>query len=453
MKSITCKFGGSSLADAAGIRQAVSIVNADPQRRFVVPSAPGKRHPEDRKVTDLLFAWHDRLENVPDANAPRELVTRFMDLAAELGVDLDVEAKLAEIAGEIGDEVCQDYVVSRGEYLNALILAEMLDAEFVSPRPYIIINPDGSVDPETYARLAERLKPEGRYVIPGYYGALRDGTIKTFSRGGSDITGAIVARATDSEKYENWTDISGFMKADPRIVPDAGRMAEVTYRELRELAYMGAKVIHEEAIYPVQEAGIPVEIRNTRRPHDPGTTILRERTARELVCGIAGLKGFSTINVVKTLLNRERGFLQTMLSILDKHQVLVEHIATGIDAITVVARSEQLDTKRDELLKEIGEKCRPNTVQIEDGYSIIATVGQGMEGRIGMAARLCYALAKARVCIHLIDQGSPENNIIVGVRSEDHEKSVRAIYREFAEVTGEDYDDFELEPMLAGVTF
>jgi aspartate kinase len=289
-------------------------------------------------------------------------------------------------------------------------------------------------------------------VIPGYYGALRDGTIKTFSRGGSDITGAIVARATASQKYENWTDISGFRKADPRIVSDAGRMEEVTYRELRELAYMGANVIHEEAIYPVQEAGIPVEIRNTRKPNEPGTTILRERTARELVCGIAGLKGFSTINVVKTLLNKERGFLQTMLSILDKHEVLVEHIATGIDAITVVVRSEQLDAKRDELLKEIGAQCRPNALEIEDGYSMIATVGQGMEGRIGMAARLCYALSKARVCIHLIDQGSPENNIIVGVRTADHERSVRAIYSEFAGVTGREYDEFEEQPLIVGAS-
>ncbi len=445
MQNITCKFGGSSLADAEGIRQAVSIVKADSRRRFVVPSAPGKRHPKDRKVTDLLFAWHDRLEIESDADAPEELVTRFQRLTAELGVDLDIEAKLDEITAEIGEDVSQDFVVSRGEYLNALILAQLLDAEFVSPRPYIIINPDGSVDPETYSRLSAKLESGGLYVIPGYYGALRDGTVKTFSRGGSDITGAIVARATQSIVYENWTDISGFRKADPRIVPDADRMAEVTYRELRELAYMGANVIHEEAIYPVQQAGIPVEIRNTRQPHEPGTTILHERIAQELVCGIAGLKGFSSINVRKTLLNKERGFLQRMLSILDAHNVVVEHIATGIDAISVVVRSAQLDETRDCLLNEIETACRPNAMEIEDGYSMIATVGQGMQGRIGMAARLCGALARAQVCIHVIDQGSPENNIIVGVRSEDHERSVRAIYKEFTGGAGR----LELEDSMA----
>lgn len=435
---ITCKFGGTSLADADGIRQAVSIVKADSRRCYVVPSAPGKRHPEDRKVTDLLFAWHDRIESESenDVDAPKELVRRFTELCNALNVDLDIENKLEEIALEVGEDANQDYVVSRGEYLNALILSELLDAEFVSPRNYIIINGDGSIDPETYVRLTGKLKPNRRYVIPGYYGALRDGTVKTFSRGGSDITGAIVARATGSIVYENWTDISGFRKADPRIVPNAGRMAEVTYRELRELAYMGANVIHEEAIYPVQQAGIPIEIRNTRQPEEPGTTILSERTPQELVCGIAGLQGFSSINVRKTLMNKERGFLQKVLGIIDRHDVFVEHIATGIDAVSMVVRSEQLDAKRELIYDEIFAACHPNDLEIEDGYSMIATVGQGMQGRVGMAARLCHALAREGVGIHLIDQGSPENNIIVGVRSSDHERAVRAIYSEFDEDSG-----------------
>lgn len=431
MRAITCKFGGTSVADAASIRRVVAIVDANPRRRFIVPSAPGKRHAEDQKVTDLLYTWHDDLSCEQTSIVREELAKRFEELAAELSIDLDVRAHLDEIADEVETQGGRDYLVSRGEYLSGLILSRLLNAEFVSPRKHIVLRPDGGVDPLTYTRLSEALAGPGRFVIPGFYGALRDGTVKTFSRGGSDITGAIVARATDSGVYENWTDISGFCMADPRIVPHAGRMAEVTFKELRELAYMGANVFHEEAIFPVQEAGIPIQIRNTWRPEDPGTTILPERDPTELVCGIAGLKGFSTVNIEKTLMNRERGFLQRILDVLDEHDILVEHIATGIDAVSMVVKTKDLEGRRDRLREEIQRKCNPKELSIEDGYSMIATVGQGMQGRVGMAARLCQALARNGISIHIIDQGSPENNVIVGVKESDYEFAVRAIYDEF----------------------
>jgi len=450
LKPITCKFGGTSLADEAAMANAAAIVLADERRRFIVPSAPGKRHENDTKVTDHFYDWHQRLISGEDLSPVRDaILERFREMGSALGVDLDFGAELERIAHEAQDYDTPDYLASRGEYLNGRLLAVLLDAEFLAPETCIRFDTEGKLDPETFALLAAALPKEGRCVIPGFYGADPDGRIRTFSRGGSDITGALLARAGACALYENWTDVSGMLMADPGIIPEPHRIAEITYQELRELAYMGARVFHDEAIFPVKEAGIPIAIRNTQDPEAPGTTILPEREALETVCGIAGRKGFSMIQIEKTLMNRERGFLRRLLGVLDQHDVGVEHLATGIDALSFVIPDEDLDGQRERVCDAIREACKPDSFSLRSGLAIIATVGQGMQGKIGMAARLCQALACAGISIHVIDQGSPENNIIVGVDEEAFEEGIRAIYNEFYPMALENLGAAEVEGVEA----
>jgi aspartate kinase len=432
MSSITCKFGGTSLADAGSIRQAENIIRSDERRRFIVPSAPGKRHREDKKITDLLYAWHSLV--VQDIEAPepaRTIAERFEELAVELGVNLDVSSLLDEIATHAKVENTADFMASRGEYLNGRLIAKLLDATFVDPAECIKFDSEGKLDPVTYELLGDRLKGEGLFVIPGFYGSTPDGKVKTFSRGGSDITGAIVARASNSELYENWTDVSGFRMADPSVVAGAKRIEEITYKELRELAYMGARVLHDEAIFPVLEPGIPINIRNTKEPDSPGTMILPSRVSTRAVCGIAGRKGFTMINIEKTLMNHERGFGRKVLAILEEYGISFEHMPSGIDTVSLIVADEELGNHAQAIMEDIERICRPDRTSIASGLALIATVGQGMNHHLGVAARLCGALAEAKINIRVIDQGSSEMNIIVGVVDSDLEKAIKAIYDSF----------------------
>jgi len=440
VSGITCKFGGTSLADAACIKQAANIIDADPERRFIVPSAPGKRDAKDRKITDLLYTWHSLAKQGLDPSEPKKIIEeRFTELAQALKLDVDMAALLDEVDqkaqlrenGDESDFVSPDYMASRGEYLNGRLIAALLKAEFVDPATYIKFAEDGILDPISYTLLGNQLKGPGRFVIPGFYGSLPSGRIRTFSRGGSDISGAIVARASGSRLYENWTDVSGFRMADPRVVSHAKRIEEITYQELRELSYMGAKVLHEEAIFPVKEVGIPIQIRNTMEPDSPGTLIVPSRVSTSPVVGVAGQPGFSMINIDKALMNRERAFGRRVLSILEEHEVNWEHIATGIDTLSLIIKDEDLGHKGDTIQREIQERCRPDDISLDAGLAMIATVGQGMVQHIGVAGRLCMAVAEAGVNLRVIDQGSSEMNIIIGVDEADLEKTIAAIYGAF----------------------
>ncbi|MBN2308566.1 MAG: aspartate kinase [Candidatus Hydrogenedentes bacterium] len=434
MSAITCKFGGSSLADTQAFKRVSDIIAANPGRRFIVPSAPGKRRPDDKKITDLLYAWHSLATQGLDVSEPRGIIAaRFEQLAVELKVDFNIHEHIEAIASAENASPGPDFMASRGEYLNGLLLAKLLEAEFVDAADFIKFDEEGGLDPCTYDLLGARLKGPGRFVIPGFYGSLPDGTIKTFSRGGSDVTGAIVARASSSDLYENWTDVPGFLMADPAIVPESHRIDEITYQELRELSYMGAKVLHDEAIFPVRQPGIPINIRSTKEPDNPGTMILPRRDATQLICGIAGRKGFTMLNIEKTLMNKERGFGRRVLAVLEEHGVSFEHMPTGIDTMSIIVEDEELLNHGAAIVKGIERTCEPDRVSLNPGLALIATVGQGMAGHTGVAGRLCMALAEAEVNIRVIDQGSSENNIIIGVEEDDLERAVRAIYHEFAD--------------------
>lgn len=433
MGYITCKFGGTSLADASCFQKVKKIVLSNSERRYIVPSAPGKRSPDDKKVTDLLYAWHTLVEQGLDASQVQTLIRdRFLEICRDLGLKTDVGSILSEIGSQCVKHREPDFLASRGEYINGILLAEYLGATFVDPAEYVRFDDEGSLDPVTYEKLGERLRGEGLFVIPGFYGAMPDGRVRTFSRGGSDVSGAIVARATASRLYENWTDVSGFRMADPRLVPEARRIEEITYQELRELSYMGANVLHDEAIFPVREPGIPINIKNTNEPDNPGTLIVQTRIAREPVCGIAGRTGFAMVNIEKALMNKERGFGRRVLAIFEENGISFEHLPTSIDTMSVIVREEELGAHGAAIVKQIERACSPDRVTIVNDLALIATVGQGMAGRVGVAARLFTALADAGVNVRVIDQGSSENNIIVGVASKDLKPAVQAIYRAFA---------------------
>lgn len=434
MGAITCKFGGTSLADAKAFRAVAEIVKNNPDRRFIVPSAPGKRKPDDKKITDLLYAWHGLVKQDLDPVQPRTIIAkRFEELAKELNIEFNVQDHLEHIANEAANYAEPDYLASRGEYLSGQLLARLLGATFVDPAQCILFEDDGDLDPQTYDLLGDKLKGPGLFVVPGFYGSLPNGRIKTFSRGGSDVTGSVVARASKSSLYENWTDVSGFLVADPRIVPDARGIGEVTYRELRELSYMGANVLHDEAIFPVREPGIPINIRNTKKPEHPGTMIVSERQSKEPIVGIAGRKGFTMINIEKALMNKERGFGRRVLSVLEDFGVSWELMPSGIDNLSVIIEDEELQNRTNTIIKSIRRTCQPDKISVTPDLALIATVGQGMAGTVGVAARLTTALADAKVNIRVLDQGSSENNIIVGVGEGDLENAVRAIYHAFTE--------------------
>ena len=433
MGDIVCKFGGSSLADEDQIRKAIEIVEARSERRFVVPSAPGKRDDGDTKVTDLLYLCHELARQKVDIAEPFSyLKRRFLGITEALGLDLDMKGLLDQLRVDIEQGASTDYVASRGEHLNGRILAAALRAKFVEPAEVIRFGRSGTLDPDSYDGIARKLSGSGRFVIPGFYGAEADGEIKTFSRGGSDITGAVVARAISADVYENWTDVSGMLMADPRVVSDAKPVTEITYREIRELAYMGASVFHDEAMFPVREAGIPVNIRNTNCPDDAGTMILPERDmSKQALAGVAGRANFSMLFIEKALMNQTKGFGRRVLDVIAEQDISYEHSPSGIDTMSVIISDDELGGKGPELVSKIEQVLQPDRVTLLPGLALIATVGEGMSHRIGIAARLFAALADAEVNVRVIDQGASEINIIVGVEAADFERAVQAIYRAF----------------------
>jgi aspartate kinase len=433
MGDVVCKFGGSSVADAAQIRKIEKIIRSDARRRYIIVSAPGKRDKQDHKITDLLYLCHEMADKDMDIEEAYHLVRdRYRDIACELGVELDMDSLLSEVEDKIRAKASSDYVASRGEYLCARLIAAYFGAEFVDTAETVRINEDGRVDESTYAPLARTLSGPGMYVVPGFYGLGTDGEVKTFSRGGSDITGAIVARAVNAEVYENWTDVSGFLMTDPRIVDNPRPMRLVTYREIRELAYMGANVFHEEAIFPVYKARIPINIRNTNAPEDPGTMIVDRRDTKDgVVVGIAGRTGFTNISIEKLLMNKEIGFGRRLFGILESHRISFEHAPSGIDTMSVIVSDEQLKGKLHGLVEDLKKQLNPDRVEVAGSFALIATVGEGMAYHPGIAAKLFTALAQDGINVRVIDQGSSEINIIVGVEAKDYENAVRAVYRAF----------------------
>lgn len=437
MSRIVCKFGGSSLANAAQFRKVRAIVEADAQRKIIVPSAPGRRDANDAKLTDLLYLCQHAASVGSDFSEPfGQIAERFVEIERELGVDAGLAASLDQLRAELANGISTDEAGSRGEYLCGRLLAEYLHAEFVDPAECVVIGPNGVVDTQTYDLLGKRLAdPQRRYVVPGYYGCDAEGSIRTFSRGGSDVSGAIAARAAGAVLYENWTDVSGLLMADPRIVEHPRPMAEATYAEIRELSYMGASVLHEEAMAPVREAGIPVCIRNTNAPEHPGTHIVTalspEIEKSTEIAGIAGKPNFSMITVEKNLMNREVGFVFRLLGVLEHHGIAFEHCPSSIDAVSVVIEADQLEGKAELVIEEIRRTLAPDKIEFVPRIALVAIVGEGMAHTVGIAAKVFGALRDAKVNVRLINQGSSELNIIVGVAPDDYPNAVRALYAVF----------------------
>lgn len=430
---IACKFGGSSLADAQQIQKVAAIVKSDARRRFVVPSAPGKRYGDDTKITDLLYLCHELSLSKMEISEPFEKISaRYMDLVAALGVNLDIRHLLDDLKADIIRGVSRDFVASRGEFLCGKVMASLLGAAFVDPAEAIRFRADGRLDPASYDMLGQRLSGNGLFVIPGFYGSDAEGQVKTFSRGGSDITGAIVARAVGAEVYENWTDVSGMLMADPRMVENPLPVEEITYREIRELSYMGASVFHDEAMFPVREASIPIHILNTNQPEDAGTRILPRRPLTDaLIAGVAGRPNFSMLYIEKALMNQTRGFGRQVLETVASHGISYDNTPSGIDSMSVIMRKEELGNKGEALVEDIRRILQPDRVELLSGLAMIATVGEGMSHRVGIAARLFTALAQAGVNVRVIDQGASEINIMVGVEEADLKRALDAIYRAF----------------------
>ena len=430
------KFGGSSVADAIQLEKVKSIVERDKDRKYVIVSAPGKRFDKDSKITDLLYLCKTQIDhNIPCEQIFQVICDRFKIMELNLKITARIEKELAEIKKELVQGLSADYIASRGEYLNAVITAAYLGYDFVDTKGLVKFDDKGRfLSEETNRALSEELKKHERAVLPGFYGSKPDGSIKTFSRGGSDITGSLVARAVNADVYENWTDVSGFLMADPRIVPEAQPIKNISYKELRELSYMGASVLHEDAVFPVRKANIPINIRNTNKPDDDGTIIVADYNGREegqIITGIAGRKDFTVIAIYKNMMNSEIGFVKRILGILENYDVSFEHIPSGIDTVSVVISNKALEAKLADILEDFEKQLQPDIVDIYEDTALIATVGHRMTRRQGVAATLFNALADSQINIRMIDQGSSEMNIIVGVENRDFEKAIRAIYDAF----------------------
>ena len=430
------KFGGSSVADALQIEKIRKIIEDDGEIKYVVVSAPGKRFSEDSKITDLLYLCKTHIEHkIPYQQIFQVVRDRFMAVRVNLDVDVNLDREFDEIKKNLEDGASADYIASRGEYLNAMIIAAYLGYDFVDAAKMVKFDEKGRFMEElTNKEIKKELANHEKAVIPGFYGSKVDGSVRTFSRGGSDITGALVARAVEADVYENWTDVSGFLMADPRIVDNPKPISTVSYKELRELSYMGASVLHEDAIYPARVANIPINIRNTNRPQDPGTIITSEPGQLEegqIIAGIAGSKDFTVIAMYKNLMSSERGFIRKMTGILEDYDVPIEHIPSGVDTLSVVLDNDGIDGRLEEIVEEFERQLKPDTIEVFEDMALIATVGHGMSYRPGVAAKLFVALAQENVNIRMIDQGSSEMNIIVGVENKDFETAIKAIYRAF----------------------
>ena len=435
MKKVV-KFGGSSLASAEQFKKVGNIIHADESRVYVVPSAPGKRSDDDTKVTDMLL--HTDQTAAGGKNIDKEMQAikaRYDEIITGLGLkDFSLDDDFKEITKNLTDDPQSDYAASRGEFLNGKIMAAYLGIEFIDSAEVIFFNEEGYLnDYKTYKRLGERLAQCERAVIPGFYGMGKDGKVRTFSRGGSDVTGSIVAKASKADVYENWTDVSGFLVADPRIVDNPKPIKYITYRELRELSYMGATVLHEDAIFPVRSCGIPINIKNTNAPEDVGTWIVESTCQKQddVVTGIAGKKDFCTIFISKAMMNSEIGFGRKVLQAFEENNISFEHMPSGIDTMTIVVHADEFIDKEQQVVSTIHRLAEPDSVEIESGLALIAVVGRGMKSASGTAGKLFTALAAKGINIKMIDQGSSELNIIIGVQNKDFETAIEAIYKTF----------------------
>ena len=434
MKKVV-KFGGSSLASAQQFKKVADIIHADPERRYVVPSAPGKRFSGDTKVTDMLYGWYHLAEEEKDFSKELAAIEeRYQEIIEGLSLSLSLKEEFKQIRKNFKEKAGENYAASRGEYLNGIIMAAYLGYEFVDSAQVIRFDENGDFDAETTNDiLREKLAGMERAVIPGFYGAYADGRVKTFSRGGSDVTGSIVARAVKADVYENWTDVSGFLVADPRIIDTPVAIDTITYRELRELSYMGAGVFHEDAIFPVRREGIPINIRNTNKPEDAGTWIVEStcQKSRYVITGIAGKKGFCSVNIEKAMMNSEIGFGRKVLQAFEDNGISFEHVPSGIDTMTVFVHQDEFIDKEQKVVSAIHRLASPDSVDIEADLALIAVVGRGMKSTRGTAGRIFSALAHANVNVKMIDQGSSELNIIIGVANDDFAAAIRAIYNIF----------------------
>ena len=434
MKKVV-KFGGSSLASAEQFKKVGEIIRSDAARRYVVPSAPGKRHSGDTKVTDLLYQLYDSTEDEAlFQETLKEIKGRYQEIIDGLSLDLDLSAEFAELEKNFRAQCGREYAASRGEYLNGHVMAAYLGFPFVDPADMILFHNDGTLNTEeTESAVAERLKDYDCAVVPGFYGRKEDGSIATFSRGGSDVTGSVIAGAIHADLYENWTDVSGFLCADPHIVEDPAVIETITYQELRELSYMGAGVMHEDAIFPVRKEGIPINIRNTNRPEDSGTMIVSStcRKPRYTITGIAGKKGFCSITVDKDMMNSEIGFCRKVLQVFEDNDISLEHMPSGIDSMTIVVHQSEFLDHEQKIVTGIHRAVHPDQIILEGDLALIAVVGRGMKDQRGTAARVFAALTHERINVKMIDQGSSEFNIIIGVKGRDFENAIRAIYTIF----------------------
>ena len=429
------KFGGSSLASAEQFKKVKNIILSEEERRFVVPSAPGKRFSDDIKVTDLLYRCHGEAKVGMDFTHTLDTIkSRYEEIIKGLDLDLSLDDEIAVIAENLKKGTSIDYIASRGEYLNGIVLAKCLGYEFIDSAEVILFDENGKfLSEETNEKLSERLSTMDNAVLPGFYGSMPNGEVKTFSRGGSDVTGAILARAIRADVYENWTDVSGFLAADPRIVENPEVIEVITYKELRELSYMGAGVLHESVIFPVRKEGIPVNIRNTNAPEDKGTMIVEStcHVPGHTITGIAGKKGFASVNIDKDKMNSEVGFSRKVLEVFENNGISFEHMPSGIDTMTVFVNMEQFIPKEQLVLSQLHQAVHPDSIELEADLALIAVVGRGMKNSTGCASKIFKALAEANVNIKMIDQGSSEMNIIVGVRNSDFNNAIKAIYKAF----------------------
>ena len=432
------KFGGSSLASAEQFKKVGNIIRAEESRRYVVPSAPGKRFSEDTKVTDMLYKCYAEAEEGKNFDKSLKAIKeRYNEIIKGLGLKLSLEEQFETIKKQFAAKAGKDYAASRGEYLNGIIMANYLGYDFIDAATVIFFDENGEFDAaKTNEVLRARLAESKEAVVPGFYGAMPDGTVKTFSRGGSDITGSIVAKAAKADVYENWTDVSGFLITDPRIIKNPKVIDTITYVELRELAYMGATVLHEEAIFPVRQEGIPINIRNTNRPQDPGTLIVEStcRKPRYTITGIAGKKGFAAINIEKDMMNSEIGFCRKVLTVFEDNGISIEHMPSGIDTMTVFVHQSEFEETEQKVLAGIHRAVNPDSVNLESDLALIAVVGRGMKSQRGTAGRIFSALAHASINVKMIDQGSSEMNIIIGVSNQDFERAIKSIYDIFVTV-------------------
>ena len=434
MNTIVTKFGGSSLADSIHFKKVKNILESNPERKYIIPSAPGKSSFKDFKITDLLYLCHAHVKSGISLDDVFKLISeRYKSIVDDLNLNLDLTSYLNIIKTDIENGASVDYTASRGEYLNGIILANYLNIDFIDAKDVIKFNKYGTLNiEETYVALKDKLSNHERAVIPGFYGSNEHGDIVTFSRGGSDITGALVAASINAKLYENWTDVSGFLMADPRIVNNPKKIKTITYGELRELSYMGASVLHEEAVFPVRTSGIPINIRNTNEPENEGTLIVSNEIKHEnTITGIAGKQNFTVLSIEKSMMNSESGFCRKILTILEQNGVSFENMPSGIDTVSVVISDSNLKNKTEIIVEEIKRACNPDSVVVYPNMALIATVGTGMAYTKGVASKIFTALAESDINIRMIDQGSSEINVLVGIENDDFEKGINAIYKAF----------------------